>query len=284
VRDPAVGTPVVLAWKAPCGGCRRCRSGANHLCERGMAVAAPRVRRDGEPLDLLLGTGCFAEYVVVPAGSAVPAPAALPPEEAALVGCAAATGVGAVLWTARVPAGATVAVWGAGGVGICVIAGARMAGAGVIVAVDPDPARRSEAMARGATAVTDPDGAAETIAAATDGRGLDFAFEVVGTVATMEHALAALGRGGELVLVGAAARDAELRFRPRAFMSLQQRITSCIYGSVRPAVELPVLLGWAADGTLRLGELIGARIAFDDLPGAFAAPPPGIRTVVEFAA
>src|SRR5262249_6966873 len=157
-------------------------------------------------------------------------------------------GVGAALWTAQVEEGASVAVFGAGGVGLNVVTGARIAGAGSIIAVDPNESRRTMALARGATAAVAPGEPFDPV---------DYAFEVVGEPTVIERALAALGPGGELVLVGAAARDALISFHPRAFLSRQQRITGCIYGSARPHEHLPKLLSWCADGTIPVADLIG---------------------------
>ena len=274
VRSLAPGDPVLVCWKVPCGRCRRCTAGEKHLCESVVGLPEPRTFRDSEPIGSMLNAGCFADYVVLPAGGAIPIRVDLPPEEAALVGCAVATGVGAVLWTARVEPGASVAVFGAGGVGLNIVAGARIAGAARIVAIDPDESRRALAAARGAT---------ETLAPGAAFDPVDYAFEVVGEPAVMEQALASLAPAGELVLVGAAARDALLSFHPRAFMSRQQRITGCIYGSVHPQEHLPQLLAWCADGTVPLRDLVGRRIRLDELEDAFGRPAGrGVRTVVSF--
>jgi S-(hydroxymethyl)glutathione dehydrogenase / alcohol dehydrogenase len=284
VTEPVTGTPVVLAWRSPCRTCSRCRAGRGEYCDVGLRVGGPRVHSDdGRAVDVLLDTGCFAAYVVVPAKAAIPIERDTPPEVAAVVGCAVATGVGAVLWTARVASGESVAVWGAGGVGLNVVAGARIAGATPIVAVDPLPARRQDALDWGATHVATPAVAGEVIAEATAGVGVDHAFEVVGAPEVMAQALAALARGGELVLVGAAPRDAELTFHPRAFMSSQHRIVGCIYGSVHPARDFPTLLEWVAVGTLPVRRQIANTIGLSELPAAFARPSTGERTVVLFA-
>ncbi len=268
------GDRVLVCWKVPCRQCRRCTAGQPHLCEDVVGLAAPRTFRAGEPVGALLNAGCFCDHIVLPAGGAVPIEVGLPFEEAALVGCAVATGVGAALWTAAVPAGASVAVFGAGGVGLNVVVGARIAGATRIIAVDPDESRLALARARGAT---------ETLAPGESFDPVDYAFEVVGTPEVMEQALASLAPAGELVLVGAAARDATLSFHPRAFMSRQQRITSCIYGSVDPPEHLPALSAWAADGTIPLADLIGRRVTLDELEDAFGEPAHGgVRTVVTF--
>jgi S-(hydroxymethyl)glutathione dehydrogenase / alcohol dehydrogenase len=268
------GDPVLVCWKVPCGGCRRCLRDEPHLCEAVVGLAGARVFHDGEPVGAMLNAGCFSDYVVLPAAGAVPISRNVPFEEAALVGCAVVTGVGAAIWTARVAEGDSVAVFGAGGVGLNVVVGAMLAGAARIVAIDPDPKRRGLAIVRGATEAIAPDEEFEPV---------DHAFEVVGEPAVMERAVEALAPGGQLVLVGAASRDATMSFHPRAFLSKQQRITGCIYGSARPAEHLPQLLAWASDGTIPLSDLVGRRVTLDELPDAFDEPANGgVRTVVTF--
>jgi S-(hydroxymethyl)glutathione dehydrogenase/alcohol dehydrogenase len=271
------GMPVLVCWKVPCGSCRQCSAGRQHLCERVQELSEPRFFWNDEPLPPLLNAGCFSELIVVPAAAAIPLDGGLPLEQAALVGCAVATGVGAVLKTAQVEAGARVGVWGVGGVGLNVVSAARLAEAATIVAIDPDPERRELALARGATDAVSPQAATGV---AVD---LDYAFEVVGEPEVMKTALSALGLGGTLVLIGAAARDAVLPFHPRAFMSKQQRIVGCIYGSLHPHTDLPELLTWCADGRLPLEDLVGRRISLDELPAAFVEPSAdGVRTIVTF--
>jgi S-(hydroxymethyl)glutathione dehydrogenase/alcohol dehydrogenase len=275
VEGLAPGEPVLVCWKVPCGRCRRCTAGREHLCEAVVGLAEPRTFRGGEPVGAMLNAGCFCDYVVLPAGGAISIEVELPFEHAALVGCGVATGVGAALWTAGVEEGASVAVFGAGGIGLNVVVGARLAGATRIVVVDPDESRRALALRRGATRALVPGEPFETV---------DYAFEVVGEPAVIEQALAALAPGGELVLVGAAARDQRFAFHPRAFLSKQQRLTGCIYGSVRPHEDLPKLLSWCADGTIPVADLIGRRVTLDELEDAFAEPADGgVRTVVTFA-
>jgi S-(hydroxymethyl)glutathione dehydrogenase/alcohol dehydrogenase len=127
-------------------------------------------------------------------------------------------------------------------------------------------------------------GATHTLPPGEPFDAVDYAFEVVGEPAVMEQALASLAPAGELVLVGAAARDALLSFHPRAFMSRQQRIAGCIYGSVHPEEHLPQLLAWCADGSVPLADLVGRRITLDELEDAFDQPANGgVRTVVQFA-
>ena len=201
----------------------------------------------------MLNAGVFCDHVVLPAAGAIRMDAPVPFEEAALVGCAVVTGVGAALWTAGVEPGQSVAVFGAGGVGLNVVVGARLAGATRIVAIDPDERRLELARARGATECLLPGEPFEPV---------DYAFEVVGEPGGDGARRSLRSRpAGELVLVGAAARPDTMSFHPRAFMSSQQRITGCIYGSARPADHLPQLLDWVADGTIPVADLIGRRIS-----------------------
>jgi S-(hydroxymethyl)glutathione dehydrogenase/alcohol dehydrogenase len=277
VEELEQGMSVLVCWKVPCGSCRHCSAGRLHLCERVQELAEPRHFWEGKPLPPLLNAGCFSELIVLPAAAAIPVDDALPLEQAALVGCAVATGVGAVLKTAQVEPGARVGIWGAGGVGLNVVSAARMAEASTIVAVEPDAKRRELALARGATDAVAPEDAADV---AVD---LDYAFEVVGEPEIMTAALRSLGIGGTLVLVGASARNAVLSFHPRAFLSKQQRILGCIYGSLHPQSDLPELLRWCKDDRLPLDDLLGTRISLEDLPAAFVDPPrDGVRTVVVF--
>jgi S-(hydroxymethyl)glutathione dehydrogenase / alcohol dehydrogenase len=281
--EQLLGTRVLLIWKTPCGSCRRCLQQRSHLCERTRSLPHTVHDSAGEPLAVLLDTGCFCDYVVIPAEAVVQVPSFLADTEAALVGCAVATGVGAALYSARVEPGDFVGVWGVGGVGQNIVAGARLAHAGVIVAVDPNEDRRRLALARGATVACPPEDAVMTIDQATGARGLDVAFEAVGEPAVMSAAIDALGVGGQLVLVGAASRDAVLPLAPRPFMSRQLRLVGCIYGSLRPRIDLPMLLRLCVEGELSQSDLIGEVRRLEDVPNVFETKASGVRTVVTFA-
>jgi len=283
VADLTPGTPVLLCWKPPCGTCPACRRGAVELCASPLDVPVDRVQWQGHAVTRLLGTGCFSEFVLVPARAAIPLPDGDRLAEASLIGCAVATGLGAALRTADVRPGSSAVVFGAGGVGLNVVLGCALAHASVIVAVDPSEERRALASHRGATHVATPEEAQDAVAEATGGRGADYAFEVVGVPAVMQEALGTLGRGGTLVLIGAAARDAQLAFPPRAFMSRQQSITGCIYGSIRPYADLPLFVSWWSEGKIPLGDLIDETVPLEALPEAFAdGPRAGVRTAVSF--
>jgi S-(hydroxymethyl)glutathione dehydrogenase/alcohol dehydrogenase len=202
----------------------------------------------------MLNAGCFCPYVVVPAQGAVAIRKDVPFDKAALLGCSVATGVGAVLYTARVVPGDTVVVIGTGGVGLNVVQGARLSNAGQVIAIDRDQKRLAVASKIGATHCVD-SGAIDLVGAVRDmtgGRGVDHVFEVVGSPQLMAAGIDMLARGGSLTLVGAAGRDEVLGMKPRSFMSKQQRVQGCIYGNVTPERDLPMFADWYIDGHLQL--------------------------------
>lgn len=281
VTHVTVGDHVVVSWKVACGRCRRCQDGRPEHCLDLQHTAGPRVHRaaTGEPVTPMLRAGTFCRYAVVPA--------ALPFEEAALIGCAVATGVGAALRTAAVPSGAGVAVWGLGGVGLSALQGALIAGASPVVAVDPDPAKRALALDLGASRVVDPT-AEDPVAAvleATGGLGADFTFEAVGIEATILQALAALAIGGRMVLLGAAPRDLRVPLDARLLLGRQQAVVGCIYGSSHPGVDFPTFARWGLEGRLKLSAFVSRRVSLSEVPEIIdGAPRPGeIRSVVVFA-
>lgn len=282
------GDHVVINWQVKCGQCRRCRAGRPDLCEDIQGTRMPRVHWNGAPLAVLLNAGTFCPLVVVPALGAVPIRRDLPFELASLLGCAVATGVGAALHTAKVAAGDDVLVIGAGGVGLNVVQGAALANAGLIIAVDRDPARLETARRCGATHVFDTTQGdlVAHVMQVTAGRGVDHAFEVVGEPALMEQGLQTLARGGALTLIGAAARDAGFTFHPRRFMSQQQTIQGCIFGNIRPDFDLPLFADWHLSGRLKLNEIPTRAVHLEDVPGFFEIhrPASAMRPVVIFEA
>ena len=279
------GDHVVLNWQAKCGRCRWCVAGRQDLCENVQGTAAPRVFWNGQPLSVMLNAGAFCPLAVVPADGAVPIRKDMPLTKAAMLGCAVATGVGAALYTARVEPGQTVVVIGAGGVGLCVVQGARLASAGLIVAVDLDERRLELARAYGAAhTLHGADDVVARVRALTDGRGVEHVFEVVGQPALMLKGIDMLARGGTLTLVGASARDATLPFHPRRFMSQQQTIRGCIYGNIRPQRDLPLFADWYVERQLFLDELHTTSVLLEDVPQVFTSLDldRGIRPIVEF--
>lgn len=282
------GDHVVINWQPKCGKCRNCLSGRRDLCEDIHGTRAPRLSWRGAPLHVMLNAGTFCPLAIVPENGAIPIRKDMPLEKAALLGCAVATGVGAALYTAAVRPGDSVVVVGTGGVGLNVIQGARMAGASPIIAVDRLEPRLALAEALGATQCINSaqTGPVEAVLAQTGGRGADYVFEVTGNPSLMAAGIEMLARGGALVLVGAAGREESLSFKPRRFMSMQQRLLSCIYGNIRPELDLPLFADWYMQGRLYLDALHTQTLALEDVPAFFADPArrSGIRSVVRLEA
>jgi S-(hydroxymethyl)glutathione dehydrogenase/alcohol dehydrogenase len=291
--DPAVGDLVVLAWTAPCGACPACVRGEGFLCAdpRGaghrLAAADVRLRRpDGTPVGVYSGIGTMATHQVVAVEAAIPVDSALPAAEAALLGCAVTTGVGAAVRTAGVRAGETVVVIGLGGVGLSAVMGAVLAGAARIVAVDRVPAKLELARALGATDVVQAGDGPATRAALLRllPGGADHALEAIGLAATAELALDVVRAGGTVTLVGMTPEGVRAGVDVYAFVERGIRLLGSNYGSAVPAEVFPELARHAVAGRLTVGRLIEERIGLDDLALAFEAlrRGDGARRVVVF--
>ncbi len=287
VAHLAPGDRVAFCFVPACGFCRACRAGRRSLCEpagaNGIAGTlmdgTSRLRLpDGTVLQHGLMTACFAERVVVAAAGALPLPPGIPLWQAALIGCGVVTGVGAVRNVARVGIGDTVCVIGCGGVGLQVIAAARLAGAGKIVAVDREPAKRELALRRGATDAVE--ASAAQVLALCEG-GVDHSFEVVGRAETIRLAWDVLRPGGTAVVVGLAPRGVEVSLPAIEFLS-EKSIRGCYYGSGDVATDLPRLARLAADGRLDLRGVVSHLTDLEGLNGALdrLRRGEGARTVV----
>jgi S-(hydroxymethyl)glutathione dehydrogenase/alcohol dehydrogenase len=260
VRGLALGDEVVLSWAPSCGECADCRRGRPAACvplHRAIGAGTlvdgtTGMTWRGEPVYRGTATGCLAERVVVSSRVALPTGGAVSLREAALLGCAALTGVGAVLFAARVRPGASVLVVGAGGVGQFVVQGARLAGAGTIVVADPIEARREQVLGLGASEAFAP---AELDARAPE--EFDVAFDAVGDPATVATALRHTRSGGTCVVVGLPAAGLRLDLEPAEFNRREKWLTGTMYGSEDPAVALPLLLEHVAAGRLELASLVG---------------------------
>lgn len=278
VSHLAPGDRVSLCFLPSCGACRACRAGRPNLCEPGSRASFAGTRGDGTarlhtvdgvPLQQFLGIGCFAERCVVPAASAIPAPAELPLWQAALVGCALVTGLGAVRNAARVAVGESVCVVGCGGVGLQVVLAARLAGARPIVAIDLVPEKLELARARGAThTIAAGDDAAEQVRELTDG-GVDHAFEVVGRSESIRLAWDALRPGGTAVVVGLAPIGVEAVVPAIEFLS-EKSLRGSFYGSGDPAREIAEIGELAATGALDVGGSVSFLTDLDGVEEAFA--------------
>ncbi|RAJ42761.1 S-(hydroxymethyl)glutathione dehydrogenase/alcohol dehydrogenase [Kitasatospora sp. SolWspMP-SS2h] len=283
VSGLAPGDRVVLCWMPPCGRCPACRGGRSHLCVASLRrLSTPGFRIGGGTGAYgFYSTGAFAEELVVAADSLIPVPADLPYELAALIGCGVTTGLGAVVNTARVEAGSTVAVIGAGGVGIAAVQAARISGAARITVVDPVASRRERALGFGATEALAPE-QLKAAARALPAGGYDHVFEAVGRAATVRAGYDAARRGGAVVVIGAGAQDDRVSFSMGELFFNEKRLLPSLYGGgdVRRTVDLAVTL-WRA-GRLDLAGMITHRLPLARVNEAIAQMRAGeaLRTVL----
>lgn len=286
VTGLAPGDHVVLNWSPPCRACWFCEHGEPYLCVHADdARGVPFATVAGEPVYAGLGTGAFAAETVVGAHACIPVPDDIPLAEAALLGCAVLTGVGAVTNAARVRPGQTVVVVGLGGVGLAAIQGARLAGAEAIIAVDPAPAKEALALSLGATHYLAPHaGLAKEIRALTGGLGADHAIECVGRGETIRAAWSATRRGGTATVVGLGSAQDPVTFNALEVAFFARTIVGCMYGSTDPAVDVPILLEHYRAGRLDLAALVSDEVELADVGEAFSRmrAGQGARTLVRF--
>jgi alcohol dehydrogenase len=274
----AAGDHVVLAFVPSCGTCEPCASGRPALCEPGAAAntagtllsgSRPFSALDGTPLHHHLGVSAFAERTVVSARSAVKVPRELPFEIAALFGCAVLTGVGAVVNSADVQAGESVVVFGLGGVGLAALLGARLAGAGTLVAVDVVPEKLELARSLGATdTVVAGDDAVAAIRELTGG-GAAKAIETVGSERVLAQAYAATRRGGTTVTVGLPHPDRALTIPAVSLVAEERTLRGSYLGSCVPERDLPRFFTLHADGRLPVEHLLTHRLTLDEVNEGF---------------
>ena len=291
VTNVKAGDHVVMSFVPNCGECFHCLRGETHLC-----IAMPPTGRqlDGTSRlhlgDLELGAmtalGNMAEEVVCPAICVVPIDKDVPLQVAALVGCGVTTGVGAAIKTAQVQPGSTVAVFGCGGVGLCTIQGARLAGADRIIAVDLADNKLEMAQKFGATDTVngssgDPVGKIREL---TGGIGVDYGFEVIGIPSVVEQAYNATRRGGKVIVVGVGKLTEQVSFNALMLSLDGKTICGCMYGNVNPRVDFPQLLDLNRRGKLDLQGLVTNTYSIDDAPQAFADLEKGVnaRGVIVF--
>jgi S-(hydroxymethyl)glutathione dehydrogenase/alcohol dehydrogenase len=281
-----LGDRVVTSFSPACGNCWPCLHDAANRCDTaGASIRAVRGRRaDGAEVYAMTGLGAFADLMTVHEHQVVPLVTDLPSEQLALVGCAVTTGVGAVLNTAKVEPGATVAVIGCGGVGQAVVQGARIAGAARIIAIDPVEAKRTAAGTFGATDAIDPttDDVVRQVKALTGRRGADYVFEVIGRPETIVQAYGAARRGGTVVVVGVPRSDASITLPAFPLAFEEKRLLGSWYGSAQVRRDFQRFVDLIEAGRLDVGSMVTRRIALDEVNDAFRAMEAGevIRSVV----
>jgi S-(hydroxymethyl)glutathione dehydrogenase/alcohol dehydrogenase len=280
-----VGDRIIASFIPACGVCWYCLHDQSNLCAETYPVwLVPRARRtDGQELQAFTGLGTFAEMMTVSEHSVVKVESDLPDEQLALIGCGVTTGVGAALNTARVEPGSIVAVIGCGGVGQAVIQGARIAGAARIIAIDPVALKRDSALELGATDVVDPTDTdpIEAVRALSGGRGADYAFEVIGTAATVRQAVDTARPGGTAVLVGLPKLSSEFGI-PAMVVLEEKSILGCAYGSANVRREFPRLISLIEQGKLDVGAMVSRTLHLHEVNEAIRAMGAGevIRSVL----
>ncbi|MBL8391720.1 MAG: S-(hydroxymethyl)glutathione dehydrogenase/class III alcohol dehydrogenase [Candidatus Accumulibacter sp.] len=295
VGSVAVGDHVIPLYTPECGQCKYCRSGKTNLCQairatqgRGlMPDGSSRFSRHGAPIFHYMGTSTFSEYTVLPEISLAKIARDAPLEKVCLLGCGVTTGIGAVRNTAKVEPGATVAVFGLGGIGLAVVIGAVMAGAARIIAIDTNPAKFAIARQLGATDCVNPADHArpiqEVIVDLSDG-GVDYSFECIGNVSVMRAALECCHKGwGESVIIGVAGAGEEIATRP--FQLVTGRVwRGSAFGGVRGRSELPGYVERAQRGEIPLDTFITHTMGLEDINRAFELMDLGqsIRSVIRF--
>jgi NDMA-dependent alcohol dehydrogenase len=273
------GDHVALNWAPNCGACFYCLNDRPSLCGTyigplwagTMMDGTPRLSKDGQPVYHFSALACFADYTVVPQECCVLMPPAVPLTVAALIGCAVTTGVGAVLNTAKVKPGSSVAVFGAGGVGLSIVLGAKLAGAATIIAVDRAPAKLEMAKQFGAThaLLSDAD-ANDAIRQLTGGRGADYAFEAIGLPAVQEQCLYAARPGGVIVLAGVSPMGSSTNL-PGAIITRQEKVVmGTYYGSANTARDFPLYADLYLKGKLDLERLISRQYPLEQINEAYA--------------
>ena len=274
VTNVKQGDHVVLAWRSSCGLCEMCQRGWPVLCDNGPEVGSrPRVMGSTTEINQMAGLGTFGAYSVVPESAAVPIDRDIPFDQAALVGCGVATGVGAAINTAGVRAGSSVAVFGCGGVGLNCIQGSAIAGATTIIAVDLLDNKLEMGRDFGATHTVNSsrDDPVERIREITGGAGAHYAFEAIGLVeAPFIQSIQCTRKRGITVWVGHAPNNTPVTIDARELM-LEKTVIGSLYGSARPQTEFPRLFDLYKAGKLKLDELITRRFPLAEIGSAFDA-------------
>jgi S-(hydroxymethyl)glutathione dehydrogenase/alcohol dehydrogenase len=281
------GDHVIACLSVFCGHCSYCLTGRTHLCQSRPVRSPqqpPKLTWNGSPVNQFANLSAYAEKMLVHENGLVKVKNDMPLDRAALIGCGVTTGVGAVLNTARVEAGATVAVYGAGGVGLAVIQGARIAGAGMIIAVDVFEKKLAQARELGATHSVDASKVdpVKTIREMTGG-GVEYAFEAIGLKKAAEQAFECIRPGGTATVIGMIPVGQKLELEGSVFLR-EKRIQGCSMGSNRFKVDMPKYVDFYERGLLRLDEMITRRGKLEDVNDAFRAMKAGevARTVLMF--
>ena len=294
VTSLAVGDHVIPLYTPECRACKFCLSGKTNLCgairetqgQGLMADGSSRFSLGGQPIYHYMGTSTFANFTVVPEIALAKIRADAPFDKVCYIGCGVTTGIGAVMNTAKVEAGASVAVFGLGGIGLNVIQGARLAGAERIIGIDLNNGRKSLAERFGMTDFVNPTEVHDTVQAIvdmTDG-GVDYSFECIGNVNVMRQALECCHKGwGESIIIGVAGAGQEIATRP--FQLVTGRVwKGTAFGGAKGRSDVPQIVDWYMDGKINIDDLITHRLSLEDINQGFELMHAGesIRSVVVY--
>ncbi len=295
VTSVKVGDHVIPLYTPECGECKFCKSGKTNLCQKIRATqgkglmpdGTTRFSKDGQPIYHYMGTSTFSEYTVLPEISIAKVDPAAPLEEVCLLGCGVTTGIGAVMNTAKVKEGESVAIFGLGGIGLSAVIGARLAKAGRIIAIDINESKFELARKLGATDCINPNDydkpIQEVIVELTDG-GVEFSFECIGNVKVMRAALECCHKGwGESVIIGVAGAGQEISTRP--FKLVTGRVwRGSAFGGVRGRSELPSYVQRYMQGEFKLDDFITHTMGLEQINEAFDLMHEGksIRSVIHY--
>jgi S-(hydroxymethyl)glutathione dehydrogenase/alcohol dehydrogenase len=288
VSEFRTGDHVIGSFVPTCGQCYHCKNGQAYVCSQSLMIGMsclPFQRPDGsKTMGAVGGLAGFAEESIVSPAALVKIPSDFPLEQAALVGCGVTTGVGAALFAAKVSRGSTCAVIGCGGVGLAAVQGCRIAGAKNIVAIDPNPARRKDAASFGATHSLDPTevDANDFVRKLTEGRGVDYAFEVVGNTKLQRQAYDMTRAGGICCWVGIPNMMSEVSV-PAAMIALEAKtIVGTMYGNANVKTDFVKLVEFAKRGDLNIGKMVSRKVKLGEINDSFRAMLEGevIRSVL----
>lgn len=286
VTGVAPGDFVILNWRAVCGRCRACKRGRPWYCFDTHNATQSMTLEDGTPLSPALGIGAFAEKTLVAAGQCTKVDPAASAAAAGLLGCGVMAGLGAALNTGNVGRGDSVAVIGCGGVGNAAVAGARLAGAGRIIAVDLDDRKLEQARGLGATHTVNgrTEDVVKAVQALTGGNGADVVIDAVGRPETYRQAFYARDLAGTVVLVGVPTPEMALELPLLDVFGRGGALKSSWYGDCLPERDFPLLIDLYLQGRLDLDAFVSETIALDDVEEAFARMERGevLRSVVLF--
>ncbi len=288
------GDHVIPLYTPECRQCKFCLSRKTNLCQlirgtqgRGlMPDGTARFSLDGQPVLHYMGTSTFSNYIVAPEIAMAKIRSDAPFDKVCYIGCGVTTGVGAVIFTAKVEAGANVVVFGLGGIGLNVIQGARMVGADKIIGVDLNPGREAMARQFGMTHFLNPKdhpNIVDAVVQLTDG-GADYSFECIGNTTTMRQALECCHKGwGQSIIIGVAPAGAEISTRPFQLVTGRQWKGSA-FGGARGRTDVPKIVDWYMEGKLNIDSLITHKLKLEDINKGFELMKSGesIRSVVEF--